>query len=177
MSERPWKDSMHIRQENLLVFKLGELTVEGEAGVSLLSWWKITMVRDRIYYRFIFSTKTFSYLHLLKDPIRQSWSEVNFFTFQVLWLRHFNSWRTTSLSITAKTEVLSYDISILKKHIKPYSSFWFESKENIMLPVLRALIVFCVLFHHSIFLTTLIGFNSDLSDLSCVRSSWFIGLL
>lgn len=48
MSERPWKDSMHIRQENLLVFKLGELTVEGEAGVSLLSWWKIGTVRERI---------------------------------------------------------------------------------------------------------------------------------
>lgn len=37
MSDRPWKDSMHIRQENLLVFTLGELTAEGEAGASLLS--------------------------------------------------------------------------------------------------------------------------------------------
>lgn len=38
MSERPWKDSMHILQENLLVLRLGELTAEGEAGASLLSW-------------------------------------------------------------------------------------------------------------------------------------------
>lgn len=37
MSERPWKDSMHIRQENLLVLRLGELTAEGEVGASLLS--------------------------------------------------------------------------------------------------------------------------------------------
>lgn len=37
MSERPWKDSMHIRQENLLVLRPGEPTAEGEAGASLLS--------------------------------------------------------------------------------------------------------------------------------------------
>lgn len=37
MSERPWKDSMQIRQENLLALRLGELTAEGEAGASLLS--------------------------------------------------------------------------------------------------------------------------------------------
>ena len=37
MSERPWKDSMHIRQENLLVLRLGELTAVGEAGDSLLN--------------------------------------------------------------------------------------------------------------------------------------------
>lgn len=37
ISERPWKDSMHIRHENLLVLRLGELTVEGEAGASLHS--------------------------------------------------------------------------------------------------------------------------------------------
>lgn len=37
MSERPWKDSMQIRQENLLVPRLGELAAEGEAGASLLS--------------------------------------------------------------------------------------------------------------------------------------------
>lgn len=37
MSERPWKDSMHIRQENLLVLRLGELTAVGEAGASLLN--------------------------------------------------------------------------------------------------------------------------------------------
>lgn len=42
MSERPWKDSMHIRQENLLVLRLGELTAEGEAGASLLSLQKIS---------------------------------------------------------------------------------------------------------------------------------------
>lgn len=40
MSERPWKDSMHIRQENLLVLRLGEPPAEGEAGASLLSWHK-----------------------------------------------------------------------------------------------------------------------------------------
>lgn len=37
ISERPWKDSMHIRHENLLVLRLGELTGDGEAGASLLS--------------------------------------------------------------------------------------------------------------------------------------------
>lgn len=37
MSERPWKDSVQIRQENLFVLTLGELTAEGEAGASLLS--------------------------------------------------------------------------------------------------------------------------------------------
>lgn len=120
MSERPWKDSMHIRQENLLVFKLGELTVEGEAGVSLLSWQKISTVRENILFYFFnkeFQNGFFSYLHLLKDTIRQSWSEVKFFTFQVLWLRHFDSWRTTSLSITAKTEVLSYYITLAYKKL------------------------------------------------------------
>lgn len=40
ISERPWKDSMHIRHENLLVLRLGEPTGDGEAGASLLSWQK-----------------------------------------------------------------------------------------------------------------------------------------
>lgn len=113
MSERPWKDSMHIRQENLLM-----LTVEGEAGVSLLSWWETGTVRERIYLLFFFLKQEFpngflSYLHLLKDTIRQSWSEVKFFTFEVFRLRHFHSWRTTSLSITAKSEVLAYCITLV----------------------------------------------------------------
>lgn len=64
ISERPWKDSMHIRQENLLVFKLGEPTVEGEAGVSLLSWWKIGTVRERLYI-YIFKTKNFKMASLV----------------------------------------------------------------------------------------------------------------
>lgn len=37
ISERPWKDSMHILHENLLALTLGELTGEGEAGASLLN--------------------------------------------------------------------------------------------------------------------------------------------
>lgn len=37
MSERPWKDSMQIRHENLLALRLGEVSREGEAGDSELS--------------------------------------------------------------------------------------------------------------------------------------------
>lgn len=103
MSERPWKDSMHIRQENLLVFTLGELTVVGEAGASLLSWWKTDTVREGTVLVFSkgFQNGFFSYLHLLKDTIRQSWRQVDFVTFQVFCLGHFDSWRTTDLPITA----------------------------------------------------------------------------
>lgn len=37
ISERPWKDIMHIRHENILVLRPGEPTAEGEAGASLHS--------------------------------------------------------------------------------------------------------------------------------------------
>lgn len=109
MSERPWKDSMHIRQENLLVLRLGELTAEGEAGPSLLSWQKDNNVRNKRdpRWRRIYMPKyllSHSYLHLLQNPIRQFWSKVVLFTFQTLWL--FYSLRRTALIITVKTEAL-----------------------------------------------------------------------
>lgn len=54
-----------------------------------------------VYCNNIFLNNIFSYLHLLKDTVRQSWSQVEFFAFHVLWLRHLDSWRTPDLPITA----------------------------------------------------------------------------
>lgn len=54
-----------------------------------------------VYCNNIFLNNIFSYLHLLKDTISQSWSQVEFFAFHVLWLRHLDSWRIPDLPITA----------------------------------------------------------------------------
>lgn len=124
ISERPWKDSMHIRHENLLVLRLGEPTGDGEAGASLLSWQKTkkkNTVKEEMYsvYTDLYmSTQLFvsrSYLHLLQNTIRQYWSEVELVTFQALWPRNLYSLSRTALTITAKTAVL-WHYRLLRHH-------------------------------------------------------------